>query len=399
MKKRRYARRFATLLMILLSLTIFTTSGSALAPDEEFWQYWAYCPYDTICQYEPLVEYDTYTNYESPSPLYSYIPEGYVIDEHSYPYQYGWQQNVTGSFYSLQILSTAQGIISGIITQYAGGPQFYAMSINFAIWEITGPVAYRGEYETPYLSPAETGIVRIERLPYHIEGRIVWVGFIVMGSGANLWREQIRIFLDGIWLNPLPGDSQSAIAGLEGFDWGREAIEFVVARDLMNMYLCTQTNELIAFQPAGNATRGHVLAAAVKALGLTAPYFEAAHAPFYDVKLAGHGIYIDIAKQLGLVVGIGDNYFAPDQTITRQDMMTMLYNIMMAMGQIQPDIGLTNLGRFNDFSEISSHARLPISSLAMAGIISGDGVSLNPRGYVTRVEAAMFVRNLYRVGE
>jgi len=69
------------------------------------------------------------------------------------------------------------------------------------------------------------------------------------------------------------------------------------------------------------------------------------------------------------------------------------------MGQIQPDTGLTALGRFNDLNQIAHHARLPISSLARAGIIAGDGVGINPRGYVNRVEAAMFVRSLYLVGE
>ena len=253
----------------------------------------------------------------------------------------------------------------------------------------------------PLITLGEAGIIRIERLPYQIHDRIIWVGFAILGNAdSSTRREQIRIYMNDIWLNPLPYEAETALIGLEGFGWGREAIEFVVARNLMDMYNCPETHEPIAFNPAEIATRGDMLAAAVMALGLTPPYNpESNHVPFYDVPLYGRGIYIDIAKQLGLVVGIGNNHFVPDGAITRQDMMTMFYNILLALGQIQPDTNLTALGRFNDIGQIADYARLPISSLAMAGIITGDGISINPRRYMTRVEAAVFVRNLYRIGE
>ncbi|MCL2406252.1 MAG: S-layer homology domain-containing protein [Defluviitaleaceae bacterium] len=428
------------LLMMLTMLTIFTTSGSAFAATEVTYNnadkhfFYGPNPYPNgsveathpshatvglvslpFTAHFDQDEYDQpytsdYTSEEAHDlPYDSYSPYQLPHD----PYADIWRQQVTGSFYNLHILSIEYGIITAIITQCALGYQFYATSDNFMHWEITGPVTSNThtqeeyplplyeEYETPYISLDSAGITRIERLPYHIHDSIKWVGFVVMQDiNGSTRREQLRIYMDGIQLNPLPPEPRAAIADMSGFGWAWEAIEFVVARDLMSMYLCTETRELIAFHPSGKASRGFVLAAAVKALDLSVPYFtEAVHTPFYDVPLAGRGAYIDIAKQLGLVVGVGNNRFAPNNTITRQDMMTMLYNIMMAMGQIQPDIGLTALGRFNDLSEISSYARLPISSLARAGIIAGDGVSINPREYVTRVEAAMFVRNLYRIGE
>jgi len=297
---------------------------------------------------------------------------------------------------------------------------------DWEIWESTiAHVFDNFDYvsETPSLALSLGGILRIERLPFMVSGglavgdgdfgqslsvgdnvtvqsHIAWIGFVITdNAGGDTRRRQLRIFADGILLNPLPATAEPVIAGIEGFAWARDAIEFTVARDLMDMYLCPHTGMYIDFNPTGSVTRGDVLAAAVRALGLVAPSIPGTeNAPFEDVPLWGRGLYIDIARRMGLVSGIGNNQFAPDRVISRQDMMTMLYNILLALGQIQPDYELTALGRFSDLDEISVYARLPISSLARAGIIAGTGVTINPRGYMTRVEAAMFVWNLYRVG-
>jgi len=423
MQKRKRTRRVAAVLIaVAMILTTLTTSGTAFAAEES--------PYrlqgDNSCEELSGQACDSHNSEDSSYQSYDdlniaeeitgqpyaggyYTEEAptqpYEADELSYTqYTDEWQLQVTGNMYSLRLLSIDYGLATALILQSAVCNGFYAISDNFTNWEIIGPATEQDEYTNvpPHMDLSKAGILRIERLPYHVDNNIKWIGFAILeNTVGDIWREQIRIFVDGVWLNPLPLEpGPPVITGLNGFSWAREAVEFVVARDLMNMYLCNETNEYIGFNPTGSATRGDVLAAAVKALGLTAPDFEeTSHVQFYDVPLTGRGIYIDIAKQLGLVVGVGHNNFAPDSTITRQDMMTMLYNIMMAMGQIQPDTGLTALGRFSDLNQISSYARLPISSLARAGIIAGDGVSINPRGDINRVEAAMFVRNLYRVGE
>jgi len=351
----------------------------------------------------------------------------------------------TGSFLRLQLVCTDGNSNLAIIT-FDCESMFFATSINMTDWALQSPatgwyIKYDGVYywyvdglhsttdwranwqyhpapdydcyewdyalslicetneniqQIPSLDLRTYGITLIERLPYDIAGEIVWVGFATRGGN----RRQINIFANNQHLNHLWEGAMPAISGIDGVRWAREAIEFIVARDLMDLRLCDETGHHIAFDPQTRATRGEVLAAAVRALGLVAPElpYDEVHIPFYDVDLWGRGEYIDIAKRLGLVSGIGNNLFAPDRAITRQDMMTMLYNILLAMGRIQPDYMLRSLARFNDATEIADYARLPIASLARAGIIAGDGVRINPRGYLTRVEAAMFVWNLYRIG-
>jgi len=361
------------------------------------------------------------------------------------PAQAAHEHDHRGSFLSLQLVCTEGNTNLAIITMTCES-MLFATSTNMTDWELKSPAAgwyiyhegtyywyvdglhsttdwrdnwqfhaapeyecYEWDYamshiykanenirQVPSLDMRTYGISLIERLPYEIAGEIVWVGFITRGGN----RRQINIFENRQHLNHIWEGAAPMIAGIDGVRWAREAIEFIVARDLMDLHICQETGHQIAFNPTDRATRGEVLAAAVRALGLTAPElpYGEEHIPFDDVPLWGRGEYIDIARRLGLVSGIGNNLFAPDRTITRQDMMTMLYNILLAMGRIQPDYTLRTLARFSDATDIADYARLPIASLARAGIIAGDGVRINPRGYLSRVEAAMFVWNLYRIG-
>jgi len=250
-----------------------------------------------------------------------------------------------------------------------------------------------------YVELSQIGIKRIERIPYMINDGIMWIGYVVREDvEGNIHRRQLRIFADGVQKNILPSGTLPAWVGLDTINWAQDAAAFIADRGLMTMYACTYTNEYVYFNPMGMATRGDVLAASIMTLELQSPnIYELENYMFDDVPLYGRGIHINIARQLGIVAGIGNNEFSPEGIITRQDMMTMLYNILLALGQIEPDIELTALGRFRDVNQIASYARLPISSLAKVGIIAGDGININPRGYMTRVEAAMFVWNLYRI--
>jgi len=358
-----------------------------------------------------------------------YIPPSWInVDTSTF--------DITGSIFSFHPVSSEDGVTLAVIYQNAACEGFFATSRNLRDWVVRAPAAYRYYYynrayywyagglfrtrnwqnhwqmctagsgingdvrELSFIDLPQAGIRRIERFPYPINDSILWISYITHENpNGTIQREQMRIHAGGQRQTPRTPGTATALIGLDNVPWAREAIEFVVARDLMNLNICNQTGEPIVFNPLGSATRGDVLAAAIKALELRLPggMYGHHHIPFDDVPPYGRGVYIDIARQLGLVTGIGDNLFAPDRTISRQDMMTMLYNIMFAQGLIEPDIHLTALGRFNDLAQIADYARLPISSLARVGIIAGDGISLNPGGYMTRVEAAMFVFNLYRM--
>ena len=93
----------------------------------------------------------------------------------------------------------------------------------------------------------------------------------------------------------------------------------------------------------------------------------------------------------GIVSGIGNNQFAPNRNITRQEMAAILNRFADHMGLDLPTI---RTGAFVDEAEISAWAQDAVNALFEAGVISGMGNNhFNPRGQGTRAEVATMLRN------
>lgn len=110
--------------------------------------------------------------------------------------------------------------------------------------------------------------------------------------------------------------------------------------------------------------------------------------------------YLATAKRLGITAGVGNNMFAPDKEITRQEMFTLLYNALRAIRQLpetnNPDEfgGSKSLSDFTDEGQIASWAREAMALLVEAGIINGDAGELAPTRITTRAEMAQVLYKL-----
>ena len=104
--------------------------------------------------------------------------------------------------------------------------------------------------------------------------------------------------------------------------------------------------------------------------------------PFSDCK--GHWAEkaITWAYQKGVVTGVSSSSFAPDDRITREQMVTMLFRYS---GASAPSGSLS----FTDAYRISAYARPAVIWAVQNNIVSGmpDG-SFNPQGYATRAQLA-----------
>jgi hypothetical protein len=88
--------------------------------------------------------------------------------------------------------------------------------------------------------------------------------------------------------------------------------------------------------------------------------------------------YLAAAKRLGISVGVGNNIFAPEKEITRQEMFTLLYNALKVIGRLpQVDSGKM-LSYFTDAGQIYSWAKDAMKLLTETRAISGSGSRLNP---------------------
>ena len=94
------------------------------------------------------------------------------------------------------------------------------------------------------------------------------------------------------------------------------------------------------------------------------------------------------AAKNGYVNGIGENKFAPEANITRQDLATIIYRYVKAQGN-----GFTGLWSFlleyKDKDLIADYAYEPICWLTMNEVLTGKGNNLiDPLGNATRAETA-----------
>lgn len=91
----------------------------------------------------------------------------------------------------------------------------------------------------------------------------------------------------------------------------------------------------------------------------------------------------------GIVSGVGENEFAPNDSITREQMAVILYNYASYLGMDVTVEGAMGMAGYADVGEISDWAYSAMTWAVLNGIITGDGDQLNPTDGATRAELAV----------
>jgi hypothetical protein len=115
---------------------------------------------------------------------------------------------------------------------------------------------------------------------------------------------------------------------------------------------------------------------------------------FTDAGSTYYTNYLAAAKKQGISAGVGDNRFAPDKEISRQEMFTLLYNSLKVIGQLPSEKNVQNLTKYSDANDIEPWAKNAILSLANAGIITGSNGKLLPTDSSNRAQFAQVLYNL-----
>ncbi|HJH62763.1 MAG TPA: phosphodiester glycosidase family protein [Firmicutes bacterium] len=100
------------------------------------------------------------------------------------------------------------------------------------------------------------------------------------------------------------------------------------------------------------------------------------------------------ASRAGLVLGVSDTLFVPDDPITREQAAVILHRALPLLGLDAPEPELSVLEQFADQAQISGYARQSLAVLVSLGILNGTGEGINPQGILTRAEMAAL---LYRL--
>lgn len=143
-------------------------------------------------------------------------------------------------------------------------------------------------------------------------------------------------------------------------------------------------NDAPAFDPQGKLTRAQFIAIVLRLIGET-PDSSSEGLGFKDVSPEDwHYGYAAKAVKLGITTGITVDQFAPDRSVSRQEMALMLGRAL----QLNPS-GAQPASAFTDLYEAYPAAVPMIQEIAVQGYMIGDGLGkFNPQAEVTREMAA-----------
>lgn len=177
------------------------------------------------------------------------------------------------------------------------------------------------------------------------------------------------------WKNPFGDVNEN--------DWFYENIRYVAQNNLMNG---TETDK---FVPNGTLTRAMLVTVLYRAEG-EPPVNKSI--PFADVKADTYYASAVIwAQQNGIVTGVTETEFAPDDNITREQIATIMFRYAKYKGMDAVTLE-ENLG-FDDADEISEYAVSAMNWAVGTGLMKGKTeTTLNPKDFATRAEIAAILR-------
>ncbi len=175
--------------------------------------------------------------------------------------------------------------------------------------------------------------------------------------------------------------------------WARDAIN-TLADDGIIRGTTSDT-----YSPANNITRADFALLLVRAFELSSDNTE----NFADVDASDYfAPELAIARNTGIVDGIGDNKYAPRNSITRQDMMVIVYRTLnslplegkgdrFAVDEVENDISAES---YPDYSTVADYAKEAVSALIGAGLVNGKSGKIAPTDFTTRAEVAVLIKRI-----
>ncbi|MBE6912397.1 MAG: hypothetical protein E7473_07720 [Ruminococcaceae bacterium] len=181
---------------------------------------------------------------------------------------------------------------------------------------------------------------------------------------------------------PQTPDSENVrFTDLGAHAWASDAINSLADKGIIK-----GTSET-TFSPGNNITRADFAILLVRAFEKTSDNTE----NFADVSESDYfARELAVARNTGIVGGIGDNKFAPRENIKRCDMMLMVYRVikdkLVGADIIRPE--------YEDFADVPEYAKEAVSALIGAGLVNGKNGLIAPNDNTTRAEVAVLLNRI-----
>lgn len=171
-----------------------------------------------------------------------------------------------------------------------------------------------------------------------------------------------------------------------GSVWYNDAVTFAAARGI------TSGVGNGNFGSDTTVTRAQTLVMVMKAFGINPD--ENTENNFSDAGDTYYTGYLSAAKRLGITSGVGNNMFAPEKEVTRQEMFTLVYKTLKSLDELPTVDVVKDLTDFKDAENVSDYANEAMTFFVKTGVISGSNGNLLP---VDKASRAQFVQILFNI--
>ena len=151
------------------------------------------------------------------------------------------------------------------------------------------------------------------------------------------------------------------------------------------------------FGPDVQMTRGMFVTVLGKIYTDNGFQISASGTHFSDVApTAYYAPYVNWAYEAGIVSGVSDQSFSPNESVTREQLAQMMYKFAMMFRQDGTDYNKVTLSSYSDRSSISLWAFKAMCWAVDNGLINGtSAVTLSPKNIATRAQVAQLLYNLF----
>lgn len=187
---------------------------------------------------------------------------------------------------------------------------------------------------------------------------------------------------DSVTLPTSPNPTISQFKDLETH-WAKEDIAFVLDKGLFKGISSTEFGAHVTTTRGMFVTILHRLADAPT----TAPsnFLDVASNKYYAEAVAW-------ANQMGVASGVSTTNFAPEQNITREQLITMLYQYAQ-ITNVQLTTTSTNLNTFQDAHHVANWSKEAMQWAVSTGLLKGNTTNrISPKHHATRAEVACIMK-------
>ena len=290
-------------------------------------------------------------------------------------------------------ISTPSDATAKVVANAAvsGGFSIQVPAVEFAV-----TCTYNGQ--TVEVSTFNSYVERLIAIPAGVDPSKITTGIVVEPDGSTHHVPTEVIVINGKYyakINSLTNSVYSVIwnpiefSDVENY-WAKDAINDMGSR----MVVSGVGNN--NYDPDRNMTRAEFAAIMVKALGLepgtgTNSFDDVASTDWYSG-------YIKTAASYGIINGYDNGTFGPNDTITREQGMTMIARAMKITGLTvtltDSDVS-TLIGAYTDGASASDYAKDSMVACLKTGITSGtSATTISPKADITRAEVAVMVQRL-----